>query len=98
MRNFKSFVEFIGKKKATQLSGSFLNDGCILLFWHLVSQALFSPMEGLTSEFEMVSGISPPLTTHPKMDISSLSLLQQSQNRIRKYFWTHTNYKSKTTI
>ena len=47
------------------MGGFFIYNGCILLILHTVSRALPSPMEDLTSEFEMGSGISPPLSTHP---------------------------------
>ena len=59
-----------------------IKNGCVLLFSHQVSLALPSPIEGLTSEFGMDSGVSPLLTTHPNwiyLKNSSLSIAKQNK-------------------
>ena len=43
-------------------------NGGIVLFWHRATSALSSPQAGLTSEFGMESGGTPPLKTPPSFD------------------------------
>lgn len=50
------------QKKSRSMTG-LKNRAGIVLLSHRVSPALPSPLEGLTSEFEMGSGVSPPLST-----------------------------------